>query len=133
MSSLNDFYNATRAALLVGGKILKQGFRRSGPVSYKTKVSPVTKIDLASERAIVKLIHRRFPDHNFLGEESTYLKTIKKSGRASSDYRWIIDPLDGTVNYIHGIPIACVSVGLEYRGQILTGGVYDPFRGELFM
>jgi myo-inositol-1(or 4)-monophosphatase len=67
-----------------------------------------------------------------LAEESSYLsRNAPAAARAA--YRWVIDPLDGTANYLHGIPIACVSIALEHNGTVLTGGVYDPFRDELFM
>lgn len=98
---------------------------------YKTPTSPVTWVDRESERRIISLIRKRFPTHTFLAEESAFLNGIKKNG--SAGYRWIIDPLDGTVNYLHRIPQSCVSVAVEREGRMLAGGVYDPFRNELFM
>lgn len=129
--NLKTFEIVNREALLIGGEILRRGFSRHGRVSYKSLISPVTEIDVKSERAIIRHIRKKFKDHAFLGEESAFLKKIAPG--AAHGFRWVIDPLDGTINFMHGIPMACVSIGLEYKGTLLTGGVYDPFRQELFM
>lgn len=118
--------------LRAGGEILRKGFAGRRIVRFKTPTSPVTQIDLQSERAIVGLIRRRFPDHTFLAEESAHLKRGDLGDSRPGRYRWIIDPLDGTVNYLHRIPQSCVSVAVECGGILLAGGVYDPFRDELF-
>ena len=130
---------------------MKRGYTAKRRVFYKSLTSPVTHIDMMSERAVIGLIRRRFPDHGFLAEESSYLnevtiatrrrlatglcmtdrKTAKDAKRAG--YRWIIDPLDGTVNFVHGIPQSCVSIAVEKGGRVLAGGVYDPQRDELFL
>jgi myo-inositol-1(or 4)-monophosphatase len=102
-------------------------------VSYKTATSPVTQVDQASERKIIRLIRKRFPDHTFLAEESAFLKKGDLGKSRLGRYRWVIDPLDGTVNFMHRIPQACVSVAVECGGVVLAGGVYDPFRDELFL
>ncbi len=85
----------------------------------------VTEMDKKAEELIIDRIRRRFPHHDVLGEESG-------SARRKSEYRWIIDPLDGTTNFTHGLPIFCVSIGLEYRGDVILGVIYDPNLGELF-
>jgi myo-inositol-1(or 4)-monophosphatase len=129
---LNKAAATAKDALLRAGAILRHGFSRRPRVSYKSPVNPVTEIDLKSEKAVISLIHKRFPSHGFLAEESSYLnRNAPQAARAP--YRWVIDPLDGTANYLHGIPIACTSIALEHNGTVLTGGVYDPFRNELFM
>jgi myo-inositol-1(or 4)-monophosphatase len=85
----------------------------------------VTEIDRRSEKIIIDRIRRKYPQHDFLAEES--------GGRdRRSDYCWIIDPLDGTTNFTHGLPIFCVSIGLEHKGEIVGGVVYDPNHDELF-
>ncbi|MBU8933303.1 MAG: inositol monophosphatase [candidate division Zixibacteria bacterium] len=107
------------------GGILKAGFNRAISVKYKGRIDPVTEYDLKSERHIVSLITKKYPDHAILAEEG--------SGKGEqAEFRWIIDPLDGTVDYAHGFPIYCVSIGLEHEGKMIAGVVYDPERNELF-
>jgi myo-inositol-1(or 4)-monophosphatase len=86
----------------------------------------VTEVDRAAEAAIIEAVQKAYPDHTILGEESGKIET------AQSEYRWIIDPLDGTTNFIHGFPQYCVSIGVEHRGALAHGVVYDPVRNELF-
>lgn len=98
------------------------------PKTVATKRSPidlVTEIDRASERLIHAKLHRAYPSFGFLGEEQGLL-------RKEAAWRWIVDPLDGTNNFVHGLPIFGVSIGLEHRGRILAGVIYDPMRRELF-
>ncbi|HVE13064.1 MAG TPA: inositol monophosphatase family protein [Elusimicrobiota bacterium] len=114
-----------RAALLKGGRVLRESFGRVR-VRYKGRGNPVTDADHASEEAVLRTILARFPDHDFLTEE----RAPKRTG---SPFHWVIDPLDGTANYAHGCPNSCVSIGLVHRGAPLVGGVYDPFRDELFL
>ncbi len=92
-----------------------------------------TQVDKAEESAIVDIIRQAYPDHSILGEESGASEGKNPSGSTSkAEYRWIIDPLDGTTNYIHGFPQYCVSIALEHRGAIEHGVVYDPSKNELF-
>ena len=107
------------------GKILRQGFNRRLRIGYKGRINPVTEYDLKSERYITAQVSRQFPDHNILAEEGS---DVEKQ----SPFRWIIDPLDGTVNYAHGFPVYCVSIAVEYAGDVVAGVVYDPERDELF-
>lgn len=130
MRTTKKFEQVARSALLAGGEILMRGFRRPLRVAYKTKTSPVTQVDIAIERAIRRMIHQKFPNHRFIGEESDFLRSSDDTG--GSSYRWIVDPLDGTVNFIHRFPHSSVSVALEKDGRLVVGGVYDPFRKELF-
>ncbi len=107
------------------GEILRKGLNRRHQINYKGRIDPVTEVDIKSERYIITQILKRFPDHAVLAEEGS-------GSNKKADFRWIIDPLDGTVNYAHGFPFYCVSIGLEYQGEILAGVVYDPERDELF-
>jgi len=85
----------------------------------------VTRVDKESEKLIIDFIRKKFPRHHFLAEESVHeIET--------DDYRWIIDPLDGTTNYIHGFPLSAVSIALQYKREIIVGAILDPFRKELF-
>jgi myo-inositol-1(or 4)-monophosphatase len=106
--------------------LIRRFARRPGRISYKGPVDLVTAADKAADRTIVRLLKSRFPDHGFLTEES-------QPRVSRSRYRWIVDPLDGTTNFAHGLPHACVSIGLEKDGRMLAGGVLDPFRRELFL
>jgi len=115
----------SRELAIGAGAILKRGFSRKLRVTYKGRIDPVTDIDVKAERYITSRIRRAYPDHDVLAEESG------DAGERSA-YRWVIDPLDGTVNYAHGFPVYCVSVGLEYEGRPSLGAVYDPERNEMF-
>ena len=131
--TLSALVEIVKRALLVGGKIVREGGRHKRNVSFKTPLSPVTQIDLASEKAIISIIREKFPHHVFLAEEMAHYDRTAVRSSISDEYRWIIDPLDGTVNFIHRIPQSCVSIAVEKRGKILAGGVFDPYRNELFM
>lgn len=95
-------------------------------VDEKSSNNFVTEVDRASEKEIIFHLKKAYPDHAFLGEESG------ASGAADAEYRWIIDPLDGTTNFIHGIPHFAVSIACEYRGQLEHAVVLDPIRREEF-
>lgn len=112
-------------ALREAGAILKSGLLERRVVAKKSELSIVTETDHKAEAAIMAAIRRTFPDHAFLTEESPPI------GNSAS--RWIIDPLDGTTNFAHTFPVACVSIAYEENGTLVMGGVYDPFREELFL
>ncbi|MEW6128791.1 MAG: inositol monophosphatase family protein [Acidobacteriota bacterium] len=107
------------------GALLRDRLNTNFTISHKGEINLVTEVDIASESLIRERIATRFPRHQVLAEESGLAET-------SSDYRWVIDPLDGTTNYAHGYPIFCVSIGLEHQGKAIIGVVYDPMREELF-
>lgn len=117
---------ALRRALAEAGAIHRRGARRAFSISHKGVVDIVTTVDHAAEKKILRVLRGAFPDHGFLMEESGL-------HASASGYRWVVDPLDGTVNFAHRVPISCVSIGLEKEGRVLMGGVYDPFRDELFL
>ena len=106
------------------GKIIRSNFGKEQTITKKGEFNLVTEIDKASEKAVVELILKRFPDHSILAEESPAV--------IGSGFRWIIDPIDGTTNFAHGFPIVSVSIGFERDGRLEMGGVFDPFRKELF-
>ncbi len=107
------------------GRLLRDRVGTRIDIDHKGSIDLVTDVDLASERLIREAISTYYPRHEILAEEGG----LSESG---SEYRWIVDPLDGTTNYAHGYPIFCVSIALEYRGEIVLGVVYDPMRDELF-
>ena len=94
-------------------------------VSAKRDKDFVTEIDRAAEEAIIRVLREAYPDHAILAEES--------GSSGESDYLWIIDPLDGTTNYVHGFPYYAVSIGLEHQGEMIAGVIFDPVRDELFL
>ena len=102
----------------------ESGFR----VSKKGTIDLVTEVDLECERMCRAVIAERFPDHDVLAEEMGGTT----AGPAKSRFRWVFDPLDGTTNYAHGLPIYCASLGLEIDGRADVGAIYDPTRRELF-
>ena len=107
------------------GLLLKRNIGRRHTIEFKGVIDVVTEMDIKAEDMIMKTIKARFPEHGILTEESFE----QKSG---SEYRWIIDPLDGTTNYSHGFPIFCVSIALEREGEIILGVVFNPMLNELF-
>jgi myo-inositol-1(or 4)-monophosphatase len=111
------------------GQVLADKFGRALQVSNKGDIDLVTEADLAAERLIVERIRSYHPRHAILTEESG---DVKEAGGRGAEYKWIIDPLDGTTNYAHGYPTFCVSIALEHQGGIVVGVVYDPTRDELF-
>lgn len=127
MTSSTTFLQTAEHAARLGGDILQQ-WRTRFTAREKSPSNLVTEADVASQRAIFEFIHGRYPDHGFLGEEDMPLRAASDG----PDCRWIVDPLDGTSNYVHGFPFYAVSVALEERGQLIAGAIFDPNRGELF-
>jgi len=107
------------------GRLIMTYFERRIGYEYKGDVDLVTEADRASEKLIVERIRQHFPSHDIVGEEGTRKDT-------GSDYRWYVDPLDGTTNFAHGYPVFCVSLGVEGTDGIVAGVLYDPTRDELF-
>ncbi len=123
---LDEIYLRTAIeAARAGGAALRYWVQKFS-VREKGPANLVTEADLAAQDAIVGCLRARFADHGFLGEEG-----LDESPRGEP-FRWIIDPLDGTSNYVHGFPYYAVSIGLAHRGEIVLGVVFDPTRDELF-
>lgn len=113
-------------AVQAGGAQLQHYFNGSFTISNKEGVNNlVTEADHAAEKAIIEVIQQAHPDHFILSEETGEIKS-------NSEYKWIIDPIDGTVNFANGIPICCVSIALEKEGTMVLGAVYSPFLNEMF-
>lgn len=114
-----------KKTILEAGAILRERF---GKVSYKQKrrADLLTIADLESQKTILAAITKNFPGDDFKAEENSEKLT-------GADYLWVIDPLDGTTNFAHGYPVSCVSIGVLRNGEPWLGGVYDPFRHELFL
>jgi len=117
---------AMTAARLAGGIQRDYAGKSFGVSSKKTRSDLVTEVDIKCEEAIIAAIRKVFPDHDALAEEKG------EYAAGGSARRWIIDPLDGTVNFAHGFPMYCSSVALEADGAVVAGAVYDPVRDEMF-
>ncbi len=112
-------------AALKGGKVIEKGFYSIKDIKYKSFANPVTEFDIASEKIIVDNISKHFKKHSFLAEE-------KYSSDTKSDFVWIIDPIDGTVNFTHQIPFVAISIALQIENEVVLGVVYNPILKEMF-
>lgn len=108
------------------GSIIKEYFQGNFVINNKGSINNlVTEVDMKAESAIITIIKERYPNHSIISEETGTIEN-------HSDYKWIIDPIDGTVNFAHGIPICCVSIALSYKDVLQIGAVYNPIMNELF-
>ena len=113
-------------ATQAGAKVLQEYFNGTFTISHKSTVNDlVTEADKKAEAAIIQTVQADFPDHQILSEEIGSITT-------DSSVKWIIDPIDGTVNFAHGIPLCCVSIGVEQNGEMILGAVYNPLMNEMF-
>lgn len=117
--------NLAITAAKEAGKILMENFRSIKNVNKKGERELVSNVDILTENKIIEIIKSEYPDHNILCEESNWDDT-------SSDYKWVIDPLDGTHNYIYGIDMFGVSIALEYKGEIILGVVNIPYHEQIY-
>jgi myo-inositol-1(or 4)-monophosphatase len=126
MNMSDAFLEVALDAATRSGELLRSRFGSPRDIAYKGgPTNLVTEMDGQAEALIVEAIRHRFPDHAILAEESG-------ASRGSAPYRWIVDPLDGTTNYAHGVPIFAVSIALEIEGRLELGVVVDPCRHERF-
>ncbi len=127
---MREFLSVCEQAARAGGQLLLDWQHRFTP-REKGLRDLVTEADVASQQAIRDILLGRFPDHDFLGEEdASFPTTTKTSG--NSEYRWIVDPLDGTANYVHHLPAFAVTIALQKAGETVLGVVFDPVSGEFF-
>lgn len=123
---MNEFEATLKQAATVAGNLIASRFQTHFAIDHKDGINNlVTEVDKQSEKLIREIISQHFPDHGIIGEEYE----IKES---ASRYKWIIDPIDGTTNFAHGIPICCVSIGLLDGNEIVMGSVYNPMMNEFF-
>lgn len=136
MTAAGDFPYAGPASQMAraAGALLRSHYEHGVATEYKGDVDLVTVADRESEALLVERLHSQWPDHGIVGEEGT-------RSRMDCEYRWYIDPLDGTTNFAHGFPTFCVSMGLEHRpaatsadadGELIAAVIYDPLRDEMF-
>ncbi len=119
---LTDLERMARQA----GSILSEGYETDLRVDYKGEIDLVTEFDRRSEDYLLGEIARNFPTHSVMAEETGGIN-------GDNEHLWVVDPLDGTVNFAHGIPIFSVAIAYAHRGELLLGAVYDPCRDEMFL
>ncbi len=122
---LREIADAAEPVVRAAGAYLRENLDSRADVRYKSEVDLVTKFDLGAQDILVGRLSALFPDHGFLAEEG-----LSRPG--TSGYRWVLDPLDGTTNFAHTLPIFSVSAGLEKDGRVVAGLVFDPMREEMF-
>ena len=127
ISVMPSYIEICEKAVRVGGATVQDWIGRID-VSKKGPADLVTQADLASQEAIRQTVLGAFPEHSLLGEEDQHAEC----SQPRSEYRWIADPLDGTTNFVHGVPHYSVSLALERNGELLAGAVFDPVREECF-
>jgi myo-inositol-1(or 4)-monophosphatase len=125
-SALDEFLRFTIDLARDAGAILRERFGQPHEIHYKGAIDVVTEADRAAEALIADRLRQVYVEHDLLGEEGS------RGTATDSAYRWVIDPLDGTTNFAHGLPTFAVSIALEERGQPIVGVVYDPMRDEVF-
>jgi myo-inositol-1(or 4)-monophosphatase len=129
----DELLDTAVAAARAGGAVLTEGLQRPRQVELKNeRTSIVTWADRTAQREIVRIIAERFPDHGVLAEEDEDAVGPTAGGEGGEPVTWLVDPLDGTSNYAHGIPFACTSVAARDASGLVVGAIFEPFRGELF-
>lgn len=124
---MDDLKEVLLRATREAGAIILRYFNGAFRIDHKEGINNlVTEVDKLSEDKIIEVIQASYPRHTIISEEVGELIQV-------SDYQWIIDPIDGTVNFAHGIPICCVSIGLMHAGELILGAVYNPMMDELFV
>lgn len=118
---------AAKQAAIAAGEILKSNYRNIARIDVKHDQSLVTNADKESDEKIQEILLRAFPESELVTEESGVVNASENPER-----RWCIDPLDGTTNFVHGLPFFCVCIGMEYQGELSLGVVYSPILGDLF-
>lgn len=123
---MRDYAQTAEEAARRAGHVLR-AWSSKFTVREKSRSNLVTEADEASQAAIFQFIHGRYPNHRFCGEEGLSVE------EGNSPYRWVIDPLDGTTNYVHGFPYYAVSIGLEHQGEMIVGAIFDPVRDDMYL
>lgn len=138
-SALQLILDVAIVAARGAGKLIKENCGLAPVEKYKSSVIDLaTKTDLECEDLVKDTILRHFPQHVILGEEMVlpgehaYEEAIRNAASHNNQYLWVVDPIDGTTNFVHGIPASVVSIGVAYQGRVEVGVIYDPFRDELF-
>ena len=122
---MKHYLDAAMTAARAAGDLLRQNFQKPQRVNVAEAHDIKLEIDVQTQELITNLLLKNFRDHALYGEEGII-------GDQSSEHQWVVDPLDGTVNYFYGIPHFCVSIALRFKGEIIVGVIYDPMRDEMW-
>src|SRR5213076_1986072 len=122
---MKHYLDTAEHAARQAGKLLRENFRRQQRVNAAAAHDLKLEIDVQAQELITNLLLKEFPGHAIYGEEGI-------AGDQSTEHQWVVDPLDGTVNYFYGIPHFCVSIALRLHNEIVVGVIYDPIRGEMW-
>jgi myo-inositol-1(or 4)-monophosphatase len=122
---MNQYLDAAIKAARAAGELVRENFGRPLKVDAEEAHDIKLELDVRSQELITKLLLENFPNHSILGEEGSAENT-------STEFEWVIDPIDGTVNYFYGIPHFCISIALRQKGEIIVGVIFDPMRNELW-
>src|SRR5438046_5007400 len=122
---MKHYLDTAEQAARQAGKLLRENFRRQQRVNAAAAHDLKLEIDVQAQELITNLLLKEFPSHAIYGEEGI-------AGDQSSEHQWVVDPLDGTVNYFYGIPHFCISIALRLRSEIMVGVIYDPIREEMW-
>src|SRR5947199_10389592 len=122
---MTHYLDAAVKAACAAGEMLRHNFEKPMQVNQSTKHDIKLEIDVRAQELIAQSLLKEFPQHALYGEEGIV-------GDQASEYQWVVDPLDGTVNFFYGIPHFCVSIALRFRGDVIVGVIYDPVRNELW-
>ena len=123
---MTHYVDAAEEAARAAGELLRAQFNRPRQVNASEAHDIKLQIDIDAQNLITDLLLRKFPDHSLYGEEGIV-------GDQESVHQWVVDPLDGTVNYFYRIPHFCVSIALRFKGEIIVGVIYDPLRNEMWI
>ncbi|MEP6821316.1 MAG: inositol monophosphatase family protein [Chthoniobacterales bacterium] len=123
---MTHYLDAAIDAARAAGKMLRQGFEQPQNVNVREAHDIKLEIDVQTQDLITDLLLKKFPEHALYGEEGIV-------GDQSADHQWVVDPLDGTVNFFYGIPHFCTSIALRFQKEIIVGVIYDPMRDEMWM
>src|SRR6188508_1196532 len=122
---MTEFLDVAIEAARAAGQLLRENFAQPLVVNSAEQHDIKLEIDVRTQELITVLLLQRFPQHALYGEEGIV-------GDQTAEFQWVVDPLDGTVNFFYGIPHFCTSIALRYRGEIIVGVIYDPVRDELW-
>src|SRR4051812_6180599 len=122
---MTHYLDAAEKAARAAGDLLRQNFNLPRRVNSVEAHDIKLEIDVQTQQLITDLLLKEFPSHALYGEEGIV-------GDQSSEHQWVVDPLDGTVNYFYGIPHFCTSIALRYQSEVIVGVIYDPMRDELW-
>src|SRR6185312_4290195 len=122
---MNQYLEAAIEAAHAAGALVRENFGQPLKVNVEEAHDLKLELDVRSQELITELLLKKFPNHAIVGEEGN-------AENSSTEFEWVIDPIDGTVNYFYGIPHFCISIALREKGEIIVGVIYDPMRDELW-